>query len=73
MTVMLIATPTLCSTCFWRRNETAPRMACSIDTSNDGPVTTAEGRISGGRQRYACPLIQSRSAFWAEVEFAQCD
>jgi hypothetical protein len=36
-------------------------------------VTTAEGRISGHRQRYACPLTQRRSAFWAEVEFAQCD
>jgi hypothetical protein len=30
MTVTLIRTPSLCRTCFWRRNEIALRMASSI-------------------------------------------
>jgi hypothetical protein len=40
MTVMLIKTPSLCRTCFWRRNEIALRIASSIDTSNCAYATT---------------------------------
>src|ERR1700745_3068185 len=38
---MLITTPSLCRTCFWRRNEIALRIASSIYTSNCASASTA--------------------------------
>src|SRR3569833_2699853 len=46
MTVTLTTTPSLCSTCFWRRNVAAPRMASSIYTSNHG---SGRDRLRTGR------------------------
>jgi hypothetical protein len=44
--VTLTATPSLCRICFWRRNETALRIASSISTSNYDPTTPAPKRTS---------------------------
>src|SRR4051794_6987881 len=64
MTVMLITTPSLCRTCFWRRNEIALRVASSIYTSNCDPAPTATVRTPPTLRCSLAPLVARFEPEW---------
>src|SRR3954471_20701801 len=64
MTVMLIKTPSLCRTCFWRRNDTALRMASSIDTSNCAYATTVRTLTPPTLRCSLAPLVARFEPEW---------
>src|SRR3954471_23506575 len=64
MTVMLIKTPSLCRTCFWRRNDTALRMASSIDTSNCAYATTVRTLTPPTLRCSLAPLVARFKPEW---------
>src|SRR5690348_4622487 len=68
MTETLIATPSLCRICLWRRNETALRIDSSIRTSNYDPAIMAPAR-SSPLTLPTCSATSSRNLFCGEVEF----
>src|SRR4029453_3626247 len=64
MTVMLIKTPSLCRTCFCRRNEIALRIASSIYTSNCAYATTVVARTPPALRCSLAPLVARFEPEW---------